>query len=164
MDLLDLPFMPRNLLSIAANTVKHNEIYYCFLEAENRALFRSCQRWLTPNRISQRFHRTPGSRPPTCTLAHIPLKHTYGNIHAYILSFLITTLSTPSIFSISHSAGKEKKKKQKRKKDGLSILLHSLLSIMKERRPSLCECECIFNVNARTIVRIHTFSFNFIAF
>lgn len=79
------------------------------------------------------FHRTPRSRPPTCTLAHIPLKthvRKYTRVHP-----LFPNKHTLRPLHILYQSLSEERKK---KRDELLILLHSLLSIMKERRPSLC--------------------------
>lgn len=75
-----------------------------------------------PHRSS--FHKMPGSHPPTCTR---PWKHIYTITQTCIFFLQINTLSTPSIISIRHSAGKD-----------ILILLQCSLSIRRGRGVSKC--------------------------
>lgn len=162
MDLLDSSFTSRSLLSIAANTVKHNEIYFFFFFFFQRPKIEP-----RSGTANDDWHRTA-----SCSVsqdAKISSAHLHSCAHPFETHVRKYTRVHP-LFPNKHtlrplhilyqSLSEERKEK---KRDELLILLHSLLSVMKERRPSLCECECIFYVNAHTIVCIHTFSFSFIA-
>lgn len=97
-------YTSHNVSSIDTNTVKHNEID----KSRKRSLLHNVELPVIadtePHLNISQDARISSAHLHSCT--H-PWKHIYRNIHTCILYFLISTLSTPSVISISHSAGKD---------------------------------------------------------